>query len=296
MNVSFNNQHNHEKLSIFLILFISFNLSAQDDLLDELDKETQEPTKFELPAFKAMKIANLQSTKVAEKGDLYLYVSHRFGTLQDGIETFFGLDNANTKIQLVYGFWEGVQLGFGRESLKQTYSGSLKIRLGKQSDRNPFNYVFYSTANINTQIDDNIFPDLEFGDRMSYATQLLISRRFSEKFSFQIAPSYIRQNLQDLNLTGAEDHNQFALGLGGRYKISKRVSLNMDYAYNFNRNSNSLFNDPLTLGIDIETGGHVFQLLFSNAQSTNEPGFLSNAEGDWGDGNVFFGFNIVRVF
>lgn len=283
-------------LSIFLILFISFNLSAQDDLLDELDKETQEPTKFELPAFKAMKIANLQSTKVAEKGDLYLYVSHRFGTLQDGIETFFGLDNANTKIQLVYGFWEGVQLGFGRESLKQTYSGSLKIRLGKQSDRNPFNYVFYSTANINTQIDDNIFPDLEFGDRMSYATQLLISRRFSEKFSFQIAPSYIRQNLQDLNLTGAEDHNQFALGLGGRYKISKRVSLNMDYAYNFNRNSNSLFNDPLTLGIDIETGGHVFQLLFSNAQSTNEPGFLSNAEGDWGDGNVFFGFNIVRVF
>lgn len=283
-------------LSIFLILFLSFNLSAQDDLLDELDKETQEPTKFELPAFKAMKIANLQSTKVAEKGDLYLYVSHRFGTLQDGIETFFGLDNANTKIQLVYGFWEGVQLGFGRESLRQTYSGSLKIRLGKQSDNNPFNYVFYSTANINTQIDDNIFPDLEFGDRMSYATQLLISRRFSEKFSFQIAPSYIRQNLQDLNLTGAEDHNQFALGLGGRYKISKRVSLNMDYAYNFNRNSNSLFNDPLTLGIDIETGGHVFQLLFSNAQSTNEPGFLSNAEGDWGDGNVFFGFNIVRVF
>jgi hypothetical protein len=282
--------------STIILLFLSLSLIAQDDLLDELDKETIEPTKFELPAFKAMKICNLQSTKVAEKGDLYLYVSHRFGTLQDGLETFFGLDNANTKIQLVYGFWEGVQMGFGRESLRQTYSSHIKIRLGKQSDSNPFNYVFYGTANIDTQIDKNIFPALEFGDRMSYATQLLVSRRFSEKFSFQLAPSYIRQNLQNLNLTGASNHNQFALGLGGRYKLSKRMSFNVDYAYNFNRDSNSLFSDPLTIGVDIETGGHVFQLLFSNAQSTNEPGFLSNAEGNWGDGNIFFGFNIVRVF
>jgi hypothetical protein len=283
-------------LSLTTILFFSLSIYAQDDLLDELDETTQQGTTFELPAFKAMKIANLQSTKIAEKGDLYLYVSHRFGTLQDGIETFFGLDNANTKIQLVYGFFEGVQFSIGRESLRQTYSTSAKIRLAKQSNKNPFNYVFYATANINTEIDDTQFPALEFGDRMSYATQLLISRRFSEKFSFLVAPSYIRQNLQDLNLTGASNHNQFALGLGGRYKLSKRMSFNVDYAYNFNRDSNSLFNDPLTIGVDIETGGHVFQLLFSNAQSTNEPGFLSNAEGDWGDGNIFFGFNIVRVF
>ena len=86
------------------------------------------------------------------------------------------------------------------------------------------------------------------------------------------------------------------MGLGGRYKLSQRMSINMDYAYNFNRDRNSLFNDPLTIGVDIETGGHVFQLLFSNAQSTNEPGFLSNAEGNWGVGDFFFGFNIVRVF
>lgn len=283
-------------LSFITLLFLSLSIAAQDDLLDELDEVTEKGTSFELPAFKAMKIGNLQSTKVAEKGDLYLYVSHRFGTLKNGIETFFGLDNANTKIQLVYGFWEGVQLSIGRESLRQTYSTSAKIRLAQQSDKNPFNFVFYGTANINTEIDDIQFPALEFGDRMSYATQLLVSRRFSDKFSFLVAPSYIRQNLQDLNLTGANNHNQFALGLGGRYKLSKRMSLNVDYAYNFNRDSNSLFNDPLTLGIDIETGGHVFQLLFSNAQSTNEPGFLSNAEGDWGDGHVFFGFNIVRVF
>lgn len=282
--------------SFLTILFLSVSLYAQDDLLDELDKETQEGTQFELPAFKAMKIGNLQSTKVADKGDLYLYVSHRFGTLQDGLETFFGFDNANTKIQLVKGIFDGVQVGIGRESLRQTYSGHVKIRLGKQSNKNPFNYVFYATANVDTQLDKNQFPALEFGDRMSYATQLLISRRFSEKFSFLVAPSYVRQNLQDLNLVGGNNHNQFAMGIGGRYKLSKRMSFNVDYAYNFNRDSNSLFSDPLTFGVDIETGGHVFQLLFSNAQSTNEPGFLSNAEGNWGDGAVFFGFNIVRVF
>ncbi len=283
--------------SLVTILCLAISpLSAQDDLLDELNEETIQETKFELPAFKAMKIGNLQSTKVADKGDLYLYVSHRFGTLQNGIETFFGLDEANTKIQLAYGLWEGVQLSIGRESLNQTYSSALKVRLAKQSDQMPFNLVAYGTANINTQISKTGFPALKFGDRMSYATQLLVSRRFSDRFSFLVAPSYIRQNLQNLNLTRASNHNQLAMGLGGRLKISKRMSINLDYAYNFNRDSRSLYNDPLTIGVDIETGGHVFQLLFSNAQSTNEPGFLSNAEGNWENGNIFFGFNIVRVF
>lgn len=283
-------------LSIALSILTLSTMNAQDDLLDELDKETEKGTQFELPAFKAMKIGNLQSTKIAEKGDLYLYVSHRFGTLKNGLKTFFGFDDANTKIQLVYGFWEGVQMGISRESLGQTYASSLKIRLAKQSDTMPFNLAAYGTANINTQLSKVQYPFLKFGDRMSYSAQLLVSRRFSKNFSFLVAPSYIRQNLQNLNLTGANNHNQFAMGFGGRLKVSKRMSINMDYAYNFNRDSKSLFNNPLTFGVDIETGGHVFQLLFSNAQSTNEPGFLSNAEGDWSDGNVFFGFNIVRVF
>lgn len=283
-------------LPFLLLCFLSLNIVAQDDLLNELDDLADKNANFELPAFKAMKIGNLQSTKVADKGDLYLYVSHRFGTLQDGLETFFGFDNANTKIELTYGAWNGVQLSIGRESIGQTYSSSIKFKLARQSDNFPFNLVGYTTANVNTQLDTDVFPDLKFGDRMSYVSQLLVSRRVSDKFSFLLAPSYIRQNLQNLNLTRDENHNQFAMGLGGRLKISKRVSINADYAYNFSRHEDSLFKNPLTIGMDIETGGHVFQLLFTNAQSTNEPGFLSNAEGDWSDGHVFFGFNIVRVF
>jgi hypothetical protein len=287
----------NKKYFFFAFALLSvFLLKAQDDLLDELNEVSKDETIFELPAFKTMKIGNLQSTKVTDKGDFYLSVSHRFGSIKDGFETLFGLDNANTNIQFLYSFWDGVQLSLSRESLRQTYASAIKVRLAKQSSSFPMNLAFYGTANINAELDKDKMPDLQFGDRMSYAVQFLASKRVSDNFSYLIAPSYVRQNLQDLNFVGAANHNQFVMGLGGRMKVSKRVSINMDYAYNFNRDSNSVYTNPLTVGMDIETGGHVFQLLFSNAQSTNEPGFLSKAEGDWTDGVIFFGFNIVRVF
>lgn len=278
---------------IFLVCCLfSVGLHAQDDLLDELEEEAT-PETFVSPAFKAMRIMNLQSTKVAAKNDFYLYVSHRFGTLEDGLTTFFGFDNANTRIQLVYGLFEGWQFGISRESLRKTYALSTKMKLKDQTENFPVTLVGYATANINTQVRKDRFPFLTFEDRLSYTTQLLISRKFNNNFSLEIAPSYVRHNL---TLEASQKHDQFAMGVGGRLKVSKRMSINMDYAYNFNRADDTAFKNPLTIGVDIETGGHVFQLLFSNAQSTNEPGFLSYAEGDWGDGDIFFGFNIVRVF
>ncbi len=278
--------------SFLLVSFFIQNVQAQDDLLGELESETEELT-FQYPAFKAMKIANLQSTKVAAKGDLYMYVSHRFGSVKDGFDTFFGLDNANTKIQMVYGLLEGFQLGISRESLRKTYAGSAKLVLANQSDKFPLNLTGYATVNINTSVTETIFPDLKDADRFSYAYQLLMSRRLSNSISLEIAPTFVRENLV---FNADQDHNQVALGIGGRFKVSKRSSINWDYVYNFNRADDSVYQNPLSIGMDIETGGHVFQLLFSNAQSTNEPGFISNAEGDWSDGVIFFGFNIVRVF
>lgn len=277
---------------LFFILFLMCfsKLSAQDDLLNELSENTVDAS-YELPAFKAMKIGNLQSTKMAEPGDFYLIVSHRFGPLKDGVDTFFGLDEANTKIQLLYSFWEGVQFSISRESYNRTLAAAAKIRLARQSDRFPVNLVLYGTVNRNTLIDEVIFPELTSSDRQSYATQILVSKRFSEKFSFQIAPTYLRENLQNLNIVPEEKHNQFALGFGGRYKLSKRMSFNAEYVYNTSRVKGSPFDNSYAFGLDIETGGHVFQLLFTNAQSTNEPGFMNNAEGD-----ILFGFNIVRVF
>ncbi|MCG8326906.1 MAG: DUF5777 family beta-barrel protein [Chitinophagales bacterium] len=285
------------KLLRYFLLWLSFfgvgaNAFSQEDLLDLLEEEATEAT-FDYLAFKAMKIGNLQSTKVAQGGDMYMYVSHRFGTVKDGVSTFFGLDNANTKIQLVYGVWDGFQVGLSRESLRKTYAGSAKLKLAEQTDKFPFYLTAYGTVNLNTQLDEEIYPKMKYADRLSYTSQLLIARRFSNKFSLEIAPTFVRQNLV---WEPFQEHNQYALGIGGRYRLTKRMSINADYVYNFSRAEQSVYNDPLTIGIDIETGGHVFQLLFSNAQSTNEPGFISNAEGDWNEGDVFFGFNIVRVF
>ena len=157
------------KKYFLIITVLSLNvLYAQDDLLEELENETTEET-FEQPAFKAMKIGNLQSTKVAAKGDLYMYVSHRFGTLKDGISTFFGFDNANTKIQMVYGIFDGVQLGISRESLRKTYAVSAKFKLIAQNDKFPVSVVGYTTANINSEVSTDRYPYIEFGDRVSYA-------------------------------------------------------------------------------------------------------------------------------
>tara|TARA_B100000795_G_scaffold270074_1_gene262517 strand:+ start:711 stop:1541 length:831 start_codon:yes stop_codon:yes gene_type:complete len=276
------------------MLFSSLNIWAQeDDLLSELEAQAVPDKTFEFPAFKAMKIANLQSTKVAEGGDLYMYVSHRFGSLQDGFSTFYGLDNANTKIQMLYGIVDGFQVSLSRESLRKTFAGSAKIKIKGQSGRFPLALSAYSTVNYNSVISKIQYPNIDAVDRLSYVTQLLVTRRFSDKLSLELAPTYGRQNI--VFETG-QDHDVFALGFGGRYKLNKRISLNADYIYNFNRVENSIYKDPLTIGIDIETGGHVFQLLFTNAQSTNEPSFISNGEGDWLEGNIFFGFNIVRVF
>lgn len=289
----------HTKITYIIIItlsLLSITTQAQHDLLNELNNETKNTKQFDLPAFKAMQIGNLQSTKIADKGDLYLIVSHRFGTFKNGIDDFLGLDQANTKIQLAYSFWEGIQLSFSRDSFEKTYSGTAKVRLTKQSNQFPLNIVGYASADINSEIKKANYPSLKFGDRMTYTTQLLVSRRISKKLSLEITPSFVRQNLQDLNFTGARTHNQILIGLGGRMKVSKRMSINLEYAYNFSKHENSKYNNPLTLGIDIETGGHVFQLLFSNARGSNDGAFLTKAQGDWSTGDISFGFNVVRVF
>lgn len=280
------------KLLFFAMLGISSMVFAQDDLLQELEEETK-TVKFNSPAFKAFKIGNLQSTKVADKGDTYMYVSHRFGTLKKGVSTFFGLDEANTKIQMIYGVADGFQIGLSRESLRKTYAGSMKFRIASQGEKFPLNLVGYTTINVNSQLSKDIYPKLRYRDRLSYSTLLLVSKRISKRLSLQLAPGHVRQNFVH---EPTQDHEQYIFGMGGRLKISKRTSINIDYSYNMSRNETTIYKDPLTIGIDLETGGHIFQLMFSNAQSTNEPSFLSNAEGNWEDGDIFFGFNIVRVF
>jgi len=289
--------YNSLKKSLLILMVLPcFCFGQEDDLLNELENLNKSETLFELPAFKALQIGNLQSTKVVNKGDLYMVVAHRFGYLKTGISEFYGLDQANTKIQLLYGLWKNLQIGFSRDSYEKTYSATSKYRFLNQSEKIPFNISLYGSIDINSQLKKSMYPGLKPFDRFSYTAQILLSRRFSEKFSYEIAPIFVRHNLQDLNYTITPDYNQIVLGTGGRYKLSKRLSLNFDYAYNFSKNKNSLYKNPLTVGVDIETGGHVFQLLFTNSRASNDSSFLTETTGDWSKGEISFGFNIVRIF
>jgi len=291
------------------VLLVFTNVNAQEnDLIEELDSLSKDEVFFENPAFKALQIGNLQSTKLVGKKDFYMVVAHRFGTVKGGIKEFYGLDQANTKIQFLYGLSNRFQLGISRDSYEKTYSTTLKYGILRQSNNRPINIVLYSSIDINTLLNKNTYPGLLFFDRFAYTTQILVSRRFSNKLSLELAPIYVRQNLIDLNYAQTtipatrplgfltEPWNQYILAVGGRYKFTKRMSVNIDYAYNFTKTKSSLYRNPLTIGVDIETGGHVFQLLFTNSRASNDAAFLTETLGDWSKGDVSFGFNIVRVF
>ena len=278
-----------KKIFYFLLLF-PFLSFAQDDLLAGIDSIPKNQ-KVE-SAFKGLKIVNLESTKLAAKGDLYFIIAHRFGSVKDGFEGFAGLDNAITQIKFVYGLNDWLAVGAARS--KQAYDFSMKYRLHQQIENGfPVCIVGFNSIAINNTLKEHNLPKLKFQDRMIYVAQLLVSRKFSDKLSLELAPTFFHENFVD---NDSQANSQIAIGVGGRYKVSKRVSINMDYAMHENRASNSIYRNPLSIGVDIETGGHVFQMHFTNSQGIHEAGFLGQTTDNWAKGDIHFGFNLSRVF
>ncbi|RWW93724.1 DUF5777 family beta-barrel protein [Flavobacterium cerinum] len=271
------------------LLGITFSY-AQDDLLSELDS-TQVSDSYATAAFKGLQIVTLQTTKMPAKKEVYFVVSHRFGTVKDGFSEFFGLDQATTKIGGVYGITDWLSVSASRHTLLKVYEAGLKYRVARQSADFPVDIVGYNTVDINSLFKKEDYPKIEFSDRLTYITQVLISRKISEKLSLQLVPSYIHKNLHNPAL---ENNNQFSMGAGGRMKLTKRLSVNVEYMHNFDKPD--FYTNPLSIGLDLETGGHIFQLLFTNSQAMTESGYVTNAAGDWGKGDFFFGFNLYRVF
>ncbi|NAS30300.1 hypothetical protein GTQ40_04905 [Flavobacteriaceae bacterium R38] len=279
---------------VFLLFLIPFLNFAQDDLLDELNEETSDVPNYETAAFKGLKIVNFESTKLVAKREFFFNVQHRFGSVRNGFDDFFGLDDANTRIQFIYGISDGLNVGVSRSSIGQTYDAHVKYRIARQKVGGfPFTIAGYNLIAVNTELDSDVFPGLEFNDRLSYTSQLLISRKFTDALSLEVIPTFFHDNFVT---NDDQDNAQFLLGAGGRYKLTKRFSINIDYGIHFNRADSSQFENPLSVGVDIETGGHVFQLIFSNAQGITENQFLGQANGDFFDGDFFFGFNLSRVF
>lgn len=281
------------KLFVLALCFFGMfhSYAQEDDLLKEIDTTWTVNDNAVTATFKGLQIVTLQSTKIPAKKEFYFVVSHRFGTVKDGISEFFGLDEATTKIGGVYGITNWLSVSLSRHTMLKVYEGSVKYRFARQSDSFPLDMIGYHTLDINTALEEEDYPKIEFADRLTYITQLLVSRKISDKFSVEMVPSYIHKNLYNPDV---ENNDQFSLGAGGRMKVSKRLSVNLEYVYNVDKPD--FYVNPLSVGLDIETGGHIFQLLFSNSQAMTESGYITNATGDWGDGDFFFGFNLYRVF
>ena len=279
-------------LVFFLFSFVFAN--AQDDLFKELDNDSIVKKEKETAAFKGLQVCTMQSTKMASKGEWYFLVAHRFGDLTEGFDNFFGLDNALTKIGGLYGATDWLTLGLSRQTYNRIYELSVKYKFANQEVNGfPVTIVGYNTMDINSNLSEDEFPYLKTSNRFAFSTQLPISRKFSNAFSLELNPIYIHKNLYEPLFEKADN---FLLAIGGRHKVSKRISINAEYAFRLNAKETSFYHNPVTIGMDVETGGHVFQLVFSNSQPMNDVSYFTSATGITDGKGIYFGFNLYRVF
>jgi Membrane bound beta barrel domain (DUF5777) len=274
--------------------FFAHATMAQDDLMNTL--EAQQPKKeFVTNAFKSSRVINGHSMEFIGAGVLDFRILHRFGRVNQGFNELFGLDQASMRMGFDYGVTKNFTVGIGRTTFQKELDGFLKYRLlwqskGKKSS--PISLVLVAGSSINTLKNTSTTQKATFTSRTGYYYQTIIGRKFSNKFSLQLSPTLVHRNEVD----AIDENDIFAAGIGARYKISKRMALVLDYFYVANGLPSTKGENPLSIGVDIETGGHVFQLHFSNTSGMNERAFITNTTNSWADGDIQFGFNLSRVF
>ncbi|SHN32395.1 hypothetical protein SAMN04488057_12039 [Cyclobacterium lianum] len=281
-------------LVIFLIFYFLFlSTSAQDNLLDQLREEDKTEWNTHTTTFKAIRLINGHTVETREKGNLEFLISHRFGRINSGAYQFFGMDQANMRLGLDYAWQDWLTLGIGRNSFSKLYDGFAKISLFQQNEgkiKQPVTLVWLSGASINTIRRPEI--PMNLNRRLQYVHQLLAASKLYQNIALQLMPTYIHRNLVR---EPSAPNAFFAVGAGLSYRLSKSVYLNVEYYHRFLDQENGTAN-PIAIGVDIETGGHVFQLQLTNAQQMTETGFIPSTSGDFFNGDIHFGFNITRNF
>src|SRR5664279_2583046 len=282
----------------FLLSLLTLGIFAQDDLMNILDKNTTKETNYTTATFKSTRVLNGHSIERMQEGQLDVRISHRFGQVNTGGYNFFGIDQANLHLSLEYGITNWLMVGIGRGDYEKTFDGFAKFSILRQSTgakEMPISLSVVTSSALKTLKFQNTAVTNYFTSRLSYVAQVLVARKISEELSIQLTPSYVHRNLVATEL---DPNDLFALGGGARLKLTKRTSLNAEYYYLFNPRSylsQKVYN-PLSIGFDIETGGHVFQLFFTNSIGMIEKAFIGETTGSWAKGDIRFGFNISRVF
>lgn len=279
--------------SLFLLLACLLTQSAKSqDLLDMLgDPSSKEYT---TATFKTTHLILGQSIENVAKGNLNFIISHHFGRINEGSYNFWGLDQSTIRLGVEYGLTDKIELGLGRSTYQKTIDGFVKYKILRQDNQKmPVSVSYFGSMAINTLKWDDPTRDNFFSSRLSFVNQILVAKKFNNNLSLQIMPTHVHKNLVKRVI---DQNNIFAVGAGGRYKLTQRFSVNAEYYYLLPGQTADDFDNSLSLGVDIETGGHVFQLFFTNSQPLFERGFITETQGKWNKGDVFFGFNIVRTF
>jgi hypothetical protein len=298
---------------------LSISAFSQDDMLSLLDSiPTKKKSERTTATFKGSKIIIAQTTETVKKGTMDFNVAHSFGNIgkesNGGVHTLYGLDNiADVRIGFDFGITNDLTLGIGRSKQKELIDGLIKWRLLNQTTNNhvPFSLAVYCDMAYNPQQASTFYNGVDPKSitqkdmhRISYVSQLIIARKFNWRFSMELLPTYHHRNyvLGSINPgNGAiETNDLFSLGAGLRLKLTNRVAIIADYYYissAFRENNTATpFFPPLGLGLEIDTGGHIFHLTFTNCAGIIENNYIPNTTDDWLKGGYKFGFNISRVF
>ena len=280
-------------LTALLLLLVSIDISAQTvDLFAEDNKTIS--TDITTGTFKATRIVNGQSIENVGSGVLDFKILHRFGALNQGGYNFFGLDQATMRLGLDYGINNRLTVGIGRSTFEKQYDAFLKykiIRQQKGAKNIPFSLSYASSVIYKSLRDATTTYTPYTSDKFSYANQLLLASKINDYLSIQLTPTLIHYTMVDAKTI---PNDFYSLGFGFRQRVSKRVNITTEYFYRFNKLDG--YYNPLSVGVDIETGGHVFQLHVSNSTGMTERTFINETTGSWGKGDLRFGFNISRVF
>lgn len=283
-----------KRFSLAILVFLSISANSQD-LLDLLADSAS--SDYTTATFKTTRIVNGKSIENPAKGELVFNISHHFGKVNSGAYEFFGLDQSTIRLGLEYGLTDRISMGVGRSSLLKTFDGYFKVKLLRQQTGKkeiPVTVTWMSGMDLNSTKWQNPDRTNYFTSRLSYVHQLMIARKLTSALSLQITPTVVHKNLVP-NYTDKND--MFAVGFGGRIKLTPSISLNSEYFYLIPGNTvTDNYYNSFSVGFDIETGGHVFQLHFTNSQAMFDRGFITETGGQWSKGDIYFGFNITRTF
>jgi len=284
-----------KQLSTLLIaLLTALGASAQDDELDALLGGSNE-VEYTTKTFYSSRIVNSHTTEMLNKKTLDFRINHRFGDISEGYSNFFGLDNATMRMSFDYGITDNLQVGIGRSTFERTVDGFVKYRFLRQIEKNgnmPISAVYVAGMTMNGMEPPANRTNF-FTSRLSYLHQVVVARKFGEKFSAQLMPTIIHRNLID---SSQYAHDVFSVGVSLRQKILPSITLNVEYFWVAPNQINDRFDHPLSIGIDINTGWHTFQLHVTNATGTFEKAAITQTTNSWARGNLHFGFNLSREF